>query len=103
MSNLCETPMEGPAGKRHWRGGGNNGLTHVLLPGSHNRVKLTSVLPPVSIFLDAFSDQVDVITQTVQHTRICYRHCGAICLLFQAIEPRDHLAGMVPASIGHLA
>src|SRR5262245_34788787 len=69
----------------------------------------TSELPPstilISLFLYSFAYQLDVIAQTVQHTRICDRHCGVICFFLQAIEPCNHLAGVVPAGAGicHLA
>src|SRR5215472_12314860 len=47
-----------------------------------------------------FAHEVDMISQHVEHARIGDRHSEVVCLLFQAVEPRDHLAHVAPAAAG---
>src|SRR6516165_7722629 len=47
-----------------------------------------------------FAHEVDVISQHVELARIGARHSEVVCLLLEAVEPRDHLAHVAPAAAG---
>src|SRR5262249_22228138 len=44
-----------------------------------------------------FAHEVDMISQHVEHARIGDWHFEVVCLLLEAVEPRDHLAHVAPA------
>src|SRR5262249_36277023 len=47
-----------------------------------------------------FAHEADVISQHVELARIGDRHSQVVCLLLEAVEPRDHLAHVAPAAAG---
>jgi hypothetical protein len=47
-----------------------------------------------------FAHEVDMISQHVEHARIGDGHSEVVCLLLEAVEPRDHLAHVAPAVAG---
>jgi hypothetical protein len=83
----CLVGIEACATARHW--------AHELTCPSICRA---------GMFLEGFANQVDMIPQTVQHARVGDRHSGVICLLLQAIKPRDHVAAVgAPMGVCHLS
>src|SRR5262245_41895387 len=74
--------------------------TKVISDAGH---RAAGFVPPVSVPLQAFAHEVNMISQHVWHACIRDRHSETVCFFLQVIKPRNYFTRIAPdgTGVGH--